>query len=196
MGRQSLSDWDVTTFRTATEGLRDRATELSDYPDRLHVQGVQPRDLLGGPKLSPEFWHWLTGSVHITHQVREEVVCALRHDVSGCTRCVGTGSYVITRDVYSRPLARALYGLARRTSKMDPHPIIILAAMLREGFSIHRAARRWSVVIVTPDQQRTEEARVLSAIRSLRNRYEETVIGRTPKWTELSESQRNAQGAA
>ena len=192
-----MTAWDATTLSAAIEGLRDRADELSDYPTRLHVGGVQPRDLLGAPKLSPEFWRWLTGSIHATHPIREEVVCPLRHDYeTDCARCGGVGSYVITRDVYTRPLARALSKLVNAKTNARPHPLIVIQALLAEGFSIERTAMRYGVIIMTADQRITEEARILAAIRALRSRYEDTVLGPRPKWTELSESQQNAADAA
>ena len=192
-----MTDWPVATLAEAIEGLRDRAQELQDFPGRLHVHEVQPRDLLGAPKLSPAFWRWLTGSVHATHQVREEVICPLRHaDATDCPRCGGVGSYVITRDVYSRPLARALGGLVNAKTNQRPHPLIVIQALLAEGFSVERAARRYGVVILSEDQRRNEEARVLSAIRALRSRYEETVLGPRPGWLERSDAQRAAENVA
>lgn len=195
-GDNLVTDWPVTTLPEALAGLRDRAEELKDYPGRLHVHEVQPRDLLGAPKLSPAFWRYLTGSVHATHQVREEVICPLRHDTTDCAQCGGTGTYVITRDVYSRPLARALGKLVNQKTNQRPHPLIVLQALLAEGFSIDRAAMRYGVIIMTADQRHTEEARVLSAIRALRSRYEETVLGPRPGWLERSDSQRTAEDAA
>ena len=191
-----MTDWDISTLPAAIAGLRDRAQELQDYPGRLHVHEVTPRDLLGAPKFSPAMWRHLTGSIHASHPVSEERICPLRHDTADCPRCGGLGTYTATRDVYSRPLARALWVLARRSSKMDPHPVVIIGALLAEGFSIERAAMRYGVVIMSADQRVTEEARILAAIRALRNRYEETVIGPSPGWLERSDSQRSAEDAA
>ena len=203
-----MTDWPVATLTEAIEGLRDRAQELQDYPGRLHVHEVQPRDLLGAPKLSPAFWRWLTRDdedryegehrwVHDSELISEERVCPLRH-VAGvkCPICPGTGIYVTKKDVYTRPLARALTKLVSVKTDQRPHPLIVIQALLAEGFSVERAARRYGVVILSEDQRRNEEARVLSAIRALRSRYEETVLGPRPGWLERSDAQRAAENVA
>lgn len=186
------TDWPVGTFDEAAEGLRERADELTDYPRRLHVAGVQPADLLGSPKMSPEFWRWLTGSVNATQVIRQEVVCSLAHETADCPRCGGLGTYVQSRDVYTRPLARAIMKLAHAKPVARPHPVVLIDVLLQSGFNLNRAAFRIGVDIATQDQRITEEARFLSAIRALRSRYEETVLGPMPRWTEMSESQQHA----
>ena len=191
-----MTDWDISTLPAAIAGLRDRAQELQDYPGRLHVHEVTPRDLLGAPKFSPAMWRHLTGSIHASHPVTEERICPLRHDTADCPRCGGLGTYTATRDVYTRPLARALVKLSHAKSKVQPHPLVIIAGLLAEGFSIERTAMRYGVIIMSADQRKTEEARILAAIRALRSRYEETDLRADPKWTELSEAQQRAEDAA
>lgn len=190
-----MNAWDVATWAEAIDGLRDRADELADWPMRLHVAGTEPADLLGGPRIAPEFWRWLTGSVHATTTETAEVVCPLRHDTSGCDRCGGLGSYRVTRQRYTRPLARALWVTARRKARLRPHPVTIVLALLSEGFRPVDAAARYGCPVVSVDHLTTEYARQLAAIRSVRNQYEDTVLGDTrPSWVDRSESQQAAEG--
>jgi len=192
----TVTDWDASTLTGAIAGLRDRAVELSDYPDRLHVAGVQPRDLLGAPKLSPAFWRYLTGKPDSTHTVTETVICPLRHESADCARCGGLGSYPKTRAMYDRPLALALRKLANAKSPQRPHPIYVILALLSEGYSIERTALRLGIIIMDADQRKTEEARILSAIRALRLVFEDTDYRPDPGWLNRSDAQRSAEDAA
>ena len=164
-------------------------------------------DLVGGSRLASPRMSWGfqrilddiddERPVHAKENITEERVCHLAHDFGAdCPNCHGFGTYATTRTVYTRPLARALVKLSHAKSKVQPHPLVIIAGLLAEGFSIERTAMRYGVIIMSADQRKTEEARILSAIRALRNRYEETVLGPAPKWTELSEAQQNAEDAA
>ena len=189
-----MTSWDTTTYAEAVSGLRLRAAELADFPLRLHERAAGDD---GAPRLSPAFLRHLTGSIHASHEVRVEVVCPIRHEQGRkCERCNDLGGWVATRDMYDRPLSRAIYRLAHAKSRLRPHPLILVVALIDAAFDLDRAAAKVGIIIASADQRRNEEARFLAAIRALHSRYEETVLGPRPGWTSLSESQQNAQDAA
>jgi hypothetical protein len=160
------------------DNLRNAAIELADAPTRLHLSDVQPRDLLGSPRIHPRFLAWLDKGVHATHTVKIVETCRMDHPIGAepCSRCGDQGTYVIERDEWSRPFARALWISARRHSGLRPHPVTVVAALLSSGYRPTQAARLWGEDVVSADHLRTIEARCVSAIRSVMGHYERTIV--------------------
>ena len=169
-----MTPWHVTSYAEAVAGLRDRAAELTDVPLRLHDHAIGDD---GVRRLSPAFLRYLTGSVHASHPITVTVVCPARHETGRpCEQCSDLGSWTTTSDVYDRPLSRALCLAAQRSLKLRPHPVVLVDALIAEDFDLRRAARRVGIVIVSEDQIKTEEARFLSAIRTVHGLFEVTVL--------------------
>lgn len=184
----------------AFERLRDAAQELADFPSRLHLAGVQPSDLLGSPRFHPAFLAWLDGGIHQTRSIQTVEQCRREHPIGAapfdpCAWCGGQGSYAIYRIEYARPFARALWLSARRASKLRPHPVTVVMALIRARFDPELAALIWGERVLSPDHLRTVEARCISAIRSVLGRYERTVLPSGIGWLERSDAQRCAEDA-
>jgi hypothetical protein len=76
-----------------------------------------------------------------------------------------------------------------------PSPVQYILALLQAGLEVEPAAYLVRIPIVSDDHRVTVELMFLRAIRQLHSRYSSGPIG-GPKWTDMSESQRNAIQAA
>jgi hypothetical protein len=189
---------DLATLPLALEWLRSHVDELADVPIRLHDHAVGDKDALGAPRFSGAFWHRLVGSAYATHVARLEESCyhPMKHQAE-CPECFGTNVKTTQRDVYDRPLSAAMVSLAKipAPSLGTPSPVQYILALLQAGLVIEPAAYLVRIPIVSADHRLTVEAMFLRAIRQLHSRYSSGPIG-GPKWTDMSESQRNAIQAA
>lgn len=168
---------------------------LPEAPARIHQHAVEPDSALGSPKMSPAFLRYLEGSRTATTWQRITEPCFHATGlVADC--CGGVGYMTRDRERYVYPMAAALAALAKLPQKgLNPHPLELVVVLAHAGWSVTAAAALCGVHIVSADHAQTVDAMFLLALRKLRGRYASGPLPR-PKWTDLSESQRNAQDAA
>lgn len=206
-------DPDVATYYSALSWLRAAWTTLPVAPKQLHDRDIEDGSVLGSHRYTGAFWAILVGGPYATEEYVEKSDCsdpihAGRRGVELCPTCAifdGAGKAISEAGTVSRmrlryrsPMAAALSSLSRDVPPPPGRPssIDIIVALAFRGWDLDAAAKAWGVRIASDDQRATEEARAMSAIRKLHSRYASAPIERGPRWTDLSESQRNAQDAA
>lgn len=190
-----MTDWDISTLPAAIAGLRDRWHEQRPTPQRLHVHEVQPRDLLGSPKLSPQFMGYISGGSYAWHWVEMTSMC--RDEDPECFLCHGQGWYTYSRRAWDYPLGMALQKLAHDRSPIGPtwpSRAVMVILLGWSEFDVTTAAYRVGHPITSPDHRLTVEAQFLASIRDLARLYSPWAPDR--KRIEKSDAQINAEDAA
>jgi hypothetical protein len=180
---------------SAIEWARKHWGEQRPVPTRLHVHEVQPDDLLGSPKLAPDFWRYLQGDATATYTSRHEVPCPLR-ELADCPRCGGAGYTIEERLHYEWPMTAALSKFAKvpATSKGWPTPYVMVVTLASNGWDVTRAAAAIGQPVLGPDHYKTIGAAFLLALRKLYNRYASAPLPERGWISGRSDAQRAAEG--
>lgn len=194
-------DPDVATYYSALSWLRSAWSTLPVAPQKLHARDIEDGSALGAHRFSSAFWRILTGGPYSTEEVTETDTChhpRLRVDnVRDCPDCSGDGVHSVTRLRYRSPMSAALSSLSReQVVPGRPSSVDYIVALAYSGWDIDKASSWLGIPIVSRDHRQTVEATFLLAIRKCHSRYASGPIARGPSWSDLSESQQNAQDAA
>jgi hypothetical protein len=175
-------------------------------PTRIHTGGVEPDSALGSPRLADAFRAYLDarpGDV-ITERVTE--TChhpGLPRDarVTACADCDGSGVKDADRLRYRDPMWRAISRLdaqAARPGQAGWAQIVV--ALVATDYQPAAAARLIGASVVggtvTWGRRDFWEPMFVLAVRKLHHLYAQAPLPSRRPWTELSDSQKNAEEAA
>lgn len=207
---------DIATYSDAVHWLRDAWTTLPVAPRQIHSHEIEDQSALGSHRFSSGMWRVLVDSPYATEDVTERSEC--RHEAQDpakrragdiCPTCGiydGDGKLIAERGTVSRemvrfrsPMAAALSTLKRGVPPPPGRPssVDVIVAFAWSGWHLPTMASWLGMPIVSDDHRKTLEALVLMHVRKLYSRYSSGPLpDRGPKWTEMSQSQRNAVEAA
>ena len=189
---------DVIDLPAALSWIRKAWATLPTAPSRLHDRDIEDQSELGSHRFSSPMWRILTGHPSSEYAAAETVQCNHHRlttaSVYDCPDCQGAGHYEHRVRRYRSPMAAALSSLSRGVPPPPgrPRPVDIIVALAWSGWDLDLAAQRLGMPIVSADHRKTIEAMMLMHIRKLYGSYSSGPMARAPKWTDLSDSQRNA----
>lgn len=139
-------------------------------PMRLHEHAVQPRDLLGAPRWSSGFSHYLMDDPF------ETVI--QRQGYTEGDHFIRTGP---DREFWKYPLRRCLALLRNEhwpktieDRPEHPHILVVLAAMDAGEFDLERIVLRYTNGTVVPADMR--DLFIIVAARKIKSKYQEEVL--------------------
>ena len=191
----------LASFTEAVTWLAERAS--LEHPTKMHDRATGDD---GAPRLSEGFIRWLTRDEPsetpwafetFTTTVQED--CPRPHPIRAkgeprCELCDDALWWSKTRPMYVRPFAAALERLRhkRATTPDWPTPYEMVVRLIAARYDLEYAAFAIGHPILGEDHRKTLEAKFISVVRDLSDRYQS---GPMPRSRRISDAQASAEAA-